>query len=248
MTGPDTQITVKPWVKRYPGAESTSATLVFPHAGGAAVAYRGFGMALAAAGTDAYVMQYPQRGDRLSHPAPPTVGDLAKDLFEAGDWAGIGSLRLFGHCMGAVVAFEFARIAERSGIAIDAVWVSASEAPSAVAAAPALPMAESEILAEMVDLGGTDEALLADEDFVELLLMAVRADYAAFNRYACDADVTIAADIYALGGDRDHRISEDMLRRWETHTTGAYTCSMFDGGHFYLNSQLEDVAELVNEL
>ncbi|WP_276033117.1 thioesterase II family protein [Mycolicibacterium porcinum] len=205
-------------------------------------------MALAAAGSDAYVMQYPQRGDRLSHPAAATVTELANDLFDAADWAGVGSIRLFGHCMGAVVAFEFARIAERNGVAIDALWVSASEAPSAVAAAPALPMAESEILAEMVDLGGTDEALLADEDFVELLLMAVRADYAAFNRYACEADVTIAADIYALGGESDHRISEDMLRRWESHTTGAFTCSMFDGGHFYLNSQLEDVAELVNEL
>jgi surfactin synthase thioesterase subunit len=248
VSGPDTQITVKPWVKRYSGSQSSTATLVFPHAGGAAVAYRGFGTALAAAGSDAYVMQYPQRGDRLSHPAAPTVVDLAKDLFDAGDWAGIGSLRLFGHCMGAVVAFEFARIAERNGVGIDALWVSASEAPSAVAAAPALPMAESEIIAEMVDLGGTDEALLADDDFVELLLMAVRADYSAFNRYACDADVTIAADIYALGGESDHRISEDMLRRWETHTTGAYTCSMFDGGHFYLNTQLEDVAELVNEL
>lgn len=212
------------------------------------MAYRGFGAALAAAGSDAYVMQYPQRGDRLSHPAAPTVGDLAKDLFDAADWAGIGSIRLFGHCMGAVVAFEFARIAERNGVKIEALWVSASEAPSAVAAAPALPMAESEILAEMVDLGGTDEALLADEDFVELLLMAVRADYAAFNRYSCEAEVRIAADIYALGGERDHRISEDMLRRWESHTDGAFTCSMFDGGHFYLNTQLEDVAELVNEL
>ncbi|MFN6554316.1 thioesterase II family protein [Mycolicibacterium septicum] len=248
MTGPGTQITVKPWVKRYSGSESATATLVFPHAGGAALAYRGFGMALAAAGSDAYVMQYPQRGDRLSHPAAATVAELAKDLFDAADWAGIGSIRLFGHCMGAVVAFEFARIAERNGVAIDSLWVSASEAPSAVAAAPALPMAESEILAEMVDLGGTDEALLADEDFVELLLMAVRADYAAFNRYSCEADVTIASDIYALGGDRDHRISEDMLRRWESHTTGAFTCSIFDGGHFYLNTQLEDVAELVNEL
>ncbi|MEV0672117.1 alpha/beta fold hydrolase [Mycobacterium sp. NPDC050441] len=248
MTGPDTQITVKPWVKRYPGSQSSTATLIFPHAGGAALAYRGFGTALAAAGSDVYVMQYPQRGDRLSHPAAPTVGDLARDLFDAADWAGVGSIRLFGHCMGAVVAFEFARIAERNGVAIDALWVSASEAPSAVAAAPALPMAESEILAEMVDLGGTDEALLADDDFVELLLTAVRADYAAFNRYACDADVTIAADIYALGGESDHRISEDMLRRWQSHTAGAFTCSMFDGGHFYLNSQLEDVAELVNEL
>ena len=43
-------------------------------------------------------------------------------------------------------------------------------------------------------------------------------------------------------------ISEDMLRRWEAHTEGAFTVSMFDGGHFYLNEFTEDVAELVNDL
>jgi surfactin synthase thioesterase subunit len=147
-----------------------------------------------------------------------------------------------------VVAFEFARTAEREGVEIDALWVSASEAPSTVAAAPDLPMAQSEIIAEMVDLGGTDPRLLDDDDFVELLLMAVRADYSAFNRYACDADATIAADIHTLGGDRDHRVSEDMLRRWETHTTGAFTLSMFDGGHFFVNDHVAEVAELVNDV
>lgn len=243
MTAAD--LAFAPWIKRYPG--DGVATLVFPHAGGAALAYRALGTALAAAGADTYVMQYPQRGDRLNHPAPATVGQLAADLFDAGSWDRVGPLRLFGHCMGAVVAFEFARLAEQRGVEVSALWVSASEAPSTVAAAPALPMAQSEIVAEMVDLGGTDPQLLEDEDFVELLLMAVRADYAAFNRYTCGDDVRIDADIHTLGGDSDHRISENMLRRWNSHTTGVFTCTMFDGGHFYLNDHTADVAELVNE-
>ena len=241
-------MTFRPWIKRYPAPSGGPATLVFPHAGGAALAYRSFGSALAAAGSDAYVMQYPQRGDRLAHPAPETVAALADDLFGAGDWADLGPLRLFGHCMGAVVAFEFARIAEGHGVPVGALWVSASEAPSTVAAAPDLPMSDSEILAEMVDLGGTDSQLLADDDFVELLLMAVRADYGAVNRYTCADDVRITADIHTLGGDGDHRIDEKLLRRWETHTSGAFTVSMFDGGHFYLNDHTTDVAELVNAL
>jgi surfactin synthase thioesterase subunit len=241
---------IKPWVKRYPAAtpSDSRATLVFPHAGGAALAYRSLGTALAEAGSDAYVMQYPQRGDRLAHAAPETVETLAQDLFDAADWSSVGPIALFGHCMGAVVAFEFARVAERNGVAIDALWVSASEAPSTVASRPDLPMAQDEIIAEMVDLGGTSPALLEDEDFVELLLMAVRADYAAFNRYACDTGATIVADIHTLGGDRDHRVSEDMLRRWEGHTTGVFTCTMFDGGHFYVNDHTVEVAELVHEL
>lgn len=243
----DGEFEFRPWIKRYPGGRAdAAATLVFPHAGGAALAYRALGTALAKVGSDAYVMQYPQRGDRLAHPAPPTVGALAEDLFAAGDWAGVAPLNLFGHCMGAVVAFEFARVAERHGIAVNALWVSASEAPSTVAASPDLPMAQDEILAEMVDLGGTDARLLDDDDFVELLLMAVRADYAAFNRYACDAAVRITADIHTLGGEKDHRISEAMLRGWEAHTDGVFTNSMFEGGHFYVNDHTADVAELVN--
>lgn len=236
------------WIKRYPAGADARAVLVFPHAGGAALAYRGLGAALANAGADAYVMQYPKRGDRLAHPAPATVGALAEDLFAGGDWAGVAPLTLFGHCMGAVVAFEFARVAERHGVAVNALWVSASEAPSTVAESPDLPMAQDEILAEMVDLGGTDARLLDDDDFVELLLTAVRADYAAFNRYACEDGVRIAADIHTLGGDSDHRISEPMLRRWEIHTSGVFTNSMFEGGHFYVNDHTDDVAELINAL
>lgn len=240
------ELIFQPWIKRFPGQCTGRATVVFPHAGGAAAAYRALATALSANGADAYVMQYPQRADRLAHPAPDTVEELAAELFDAGDWAHVGALRLFGHCMGAVIAFEFARVAERRGVEVEQLWVSASQAPCAIAESPRLPTADAEVVANMVDLGGTDPRLLADEDFVDLLVRAVRADYQAFNRYACGRDVRIGADVHTVGGKQDHRITEDMLRRWQTHTDGAFTLSLFDGGHFYLNDHLEGVAELVN--
>jgi surfactin synthase thioesterase subunit len=239
------QLTFAPWVKRFPG-RAGAATVVFPHAGGAAAAYRGLATTLSAEGFDAFVMQYPQRADRLAHPAAATVEDLATELFDGGEWARVGPLRLFGHCMGAVVAFEFARIAERHGIDVRDLWVSASQAPATVAASPALPTTGREVVADIVDLGGTDPRLLADEDFVDLLVRAVRADYEAFNRYECGPDVRIRADIHALGGSHDHRVDRDMLARWETHTENLFTLLMFDGGHFYLNEHSDAVAELVN--
>ncbi|MGV0794571.1 thioesterase domain-containing protein [Mycolicibacterium sp. XJ1819] len=221
--------------------------MVFPHAGGAAAAYRALAAALSANGPDAFVVQYPQRADRLNHPAPDTVEELAADLFAAGDWSRLGPLRLFGHCMGAVIAFEFARVAEQHGADVRQLWVSASQAPCTIATSPRLPTADADVVANMVDLGGTDPRLLADEDFVELLVRAVRADYLAFNRYACEPDVRIGADIHTIGGRADHRISEDMLLRWQTHTAGAFTLSLFDGGHFYLNEHLDAVADLIND-
>ncbi|MGE2834985.1 thioesterase II family protein [Mycobacterium sp. SMC-4] len=241
-------VTLKPWIKRFPATNPTApgGILLFPHAGGAAATYRGLATAFSRSGIDAYVMQYPRRAERLAHPAAETVEELARDLFEAGDWAGIGPLQLFGHCLGAVVAFEFARIAESRGVDVRRLWVSASEAPSAVAASPRLPTTDREVLAHMVELGGTDARLLADEDFVELLLMAVLADYEAFNRYSCPPDVRIAADIRTLGGHTDHRIAPDMLLKWRDHTDGEFSCDLFDGGHFYITEQAAAVAELVH--
>lgn len=237
-----------PWVKHLPGPRSgacAGATVVFPHAGAAAAGYRKLARALATGG-DTYIVQYPQRADRRSDPAPETVYDLARDLFEAGPWTGVAPLRLFGHSMGAVVAFEFARIAETRDTAVQRLWVSAGPPPCTVAGMPELPTTDDGLLADIADLGGTAPDLLADEEFAELLTTAVRADYQAVNRYDCGPGARIRADIHVLGARDDHRIDPAALRLWANHTTGAFELSLYDGGHFYLDEHIDAVAARVN--
>jgi surfactin synthase thioesterase subunit len=236
------------WVKRFPGrgAGARGATVVFPHAGGSATGYRKLATALAAGGGDAYIVQYPQRAERLTEPAAETVQDLARSLFVAGPWRQVAPLRLFGHSMGAVVAFEFAKIAESRGAAVEKLWASAAPAPCAVEAKPDLPTSHDDLLVDMTDFGGTDAELLADPEFAELLVTAMRADYAAINRYTCAPDVQIAADISALGAHGDMRVDASELQRWSGHTTGAFDLDWYDGGHFYLDDHIDDIAARVN--
>ena len=230
------------WVGHFPGPGA--ATLVFPHAGGTAVNYRALALALAA-GADTYVLQYPQRADRFREPAAQTLADLARGLADAGPWHRLGPLRLFGHSMGSLVAFEFARLARARDIEIEHLWVSAAPAPGTVAGLRKLPTGEADLRAELAQLGGTDPRLLADEEFLTLLLAPVRADYLAFNRYQCDSDVTIDADITVLGGRDDERVGPDLLQRWADHTTGACTMTLYDGGHFYLYDHIETLAKRI---
>src|ERR1700758_2240252 len=242
------QNTFPPWVKLMPGPDGlkrAGATVVFPHAGATAASYRRLATALSAGG-DTYIVQYPQRAERLREPAPKTVHDLALGLFEAGPWNGVAPLRLFGHSMGAVVAFEFARIAESRGAAVERLWASAAPAPCAVEAKPDLPTSHDDLLVDMTDFGGTDAALLADPEFAELLVTAMRADYAAINRYTCSPDIQIAADISVLGAHGDIRVDAAELQRWEGHTAGAFELDWYDGGHFYLDDHIEAVAAQVN--
>jgi surfactin synthase thioesterase subunit len=237
------------WIKLIPGRDAKSskgAIVVFPHAGAAAASYRVLAAALAAGG-DTYIVQYPQRADRLSEPAHETVHDLALGLFEAGPWASVAPLRLFGHSMGAVVAFEFARVAEAHGVAVQKLWASSGPPPCVVADMPELPTSDDGVLTELADLGGTDPELLADEEFSELLATAMRADYQAFNRYDPSPDIRIGTDIHVLGGRDDHRIGIEVLRLWETHTAGSFDLSLYDGGHFYVYDHVEAIAAQVND-
>ncbi|MCV7401231.1 thioesterase [Mycobacterium fragae] len=240
-------MTFAPWIKHFPGPDDQprrGATVVFPHAGGAAAGYRKFGMAFAAV-RDTFIVQYPRRAERLRDPAPATVHDLALGLFDAGPWREVSPLWLFGHSMGAVVAFEFARIAEQRGVAVRKLWVSAGPVPSSIAAMPDLPTSDEELLADLADLGGTDPQLLADDEFADLLTTAARADYEAFNRYDCGPGVRIRADIDVLCGRDDRRIDVDSLQRWADHTEGAFRLAFFDGGHFYVNQHIDTLATRV---
>jgi surfactin synthase thioesterase subunit len=153
---------------------------------------------------------------------------------------------LFGHSMGAVVAFEFARVAEEHDVAVQKLWASAGPPPCIIADLPELPTSDDGVLADIADLGGTDPELLADEEFSELLTTAMRADYQAFNRYDPSPDIRIGADIHVLGGRDDHRIETDVLRLWERHTAGSFELSLYDGGHFYVYDHVEAIATQVN--
>lgn len=233
------------WLGRFPAATPTGATtLVFPHAGGSAANYRPLALALAA-GADTYVMQYPARADRFREPAAATLPELAQSLFAAAPWHRLGPLRLFGHSMGSLVAFEFARLAEERGIEVQRLWASAGPAPGAVAGLRKLETTDVALRAELAELGGTDPRILADPEFLALLLTPVRADYLAFNQYRCALGVTINADITVLGGRDDDRIGPDLLARWADHTTGDCTVSLYDGGHFYHYEHIETLANRI---
>ena len=236
------------WVKRFPGrgGGARGATVVFPHAGGSATGYRKLATALAAGGGDAYIVQYPQRAERLAEPAANTVQDLARSLFVAGPWRQVAPLRLFGHSMGAVVAFEFAKIAESRGAAVQKLWASAAPAPSAVEAKPDLPTSHDDLLIDMTEFGGTEVELLDDPEFAELLVTAMRADYAAINRYTCAPTCRSPRTSRALGAHGDPRVDASELERWADHTAGGFDLNWYDGGHFYLDDHIDDVAARVN--
>lgn len=236
------------WLRALRPGQFGAITLVcLPHAGASAGSFFPF-TELLGPEVEVLAVQYPGRQDRRWEPPARSVEELA-DCVSAALISGLGDapVALFGHSMGAAVAFEIARRLEAtSSKAPIALFVSGRRAPSRER--PRLwtrPPTDSEVINELKRLSGTDAAILDDERLLALFLPVIRADYQVAGGYHSQADSTVDCPITMLVGSDDPETSSDEAQAWADHTTSAFDLHTFPGGHFYIEQNRTAVAHLV---
>ncbi|MCX5345156.1 thioesterase II family protein [Streptomyces atratus] len=234
------------WIRRYRAAPEAAVQLVcLPHAGGSASYFRPMAMALFPA-AEVLAVQYPGRQDRVNEPC---IGDFA-ELTErtlAAIRPELGRpVALFGHSMGALLAFEVAKRLEADGIVPLALFASGARPPCRPLPRHAHTATDEELIAELAALDGTDERLLDNEDMRVLVLSALRADYRMLESYRCDSS-TVACPVVSLTGDNDAVVSIDDAAAWASHTAGRFDLHVFPGGHFYLDDHWDGVGEVLTK-
>jgi len=212
-----------------------------PYAGGGASMFQRWAARLPA-GIELCAVQLPGRETRLD--------EEPFDRFDALELALLPYLdrrfALFGHSMGAILAFELARALERRGAGPAHVVASGRAAPQlADRRAPIHGLPPAQFLAEVSALGGTPPELLADPEVRRALLPALQADFAAIERWRHSPGPPLTAPLTAVGGAADPRIGRAELDPWRAQTTGGFALQLFAGGHFFLR---ESEAELVEFL
>ncbi len=227
-----------------PRPDAAARLACFAHAGGAADAFT----ALAATLPDdveLLTFQYPGRNERRSEPCAVDISALAAEAALALAPYLDRPLCLLGHSMGALVAYETARLLEQRG-AVVRLFVSAARPPDGDWGEPDLDaMTDAEIVTELRRLGGVPEALLREEDVVSEILRLLRADHRALRRYRCPPGARVQAPITVLLADADPKNSLEQLRGWARHTAGDCDIELFSGGHFALLGRDPRVARLI---
>lgn len=153
----------------------------FPHAGGSASFFRSWSERLPP-DIDLLALQYPGREDRFNEAPATRLEDLADGAALALRDFADAPLALFGHSLGAALAYETALRLESAGAPLRHLFVSAHPAPHRQRGGALHRGDEAALLEDVRRQGGASE-LLEDADLRALFLPILRADYQAIETY-----------------------------------------------------------------
>jgi medium-chain acyl-[acyl-carrier-protein] hydrolase len=182
------------------------------------------------------IIQLPGRATRMSETPfrqmAPLVAALTTALQDHLD----KPFCLFGHSMGAAVAFELARALEGQGHCVEKLFVGGRRAPQVSDPDdPTWQLPEAEFIAELKRLNGTPAEVLAHAELMQLMLPLLRADFELSETYQYRQKAPLSCDITVFAGEGDD-ITVDDQQAWCTQTQAAFALRWLPGDHFFLHS------------
>lgn len=156
---------------------------------------------------------------------------------------------LFGHSLGAFLAFGIARRLRVLGAPGPELLIVAGQR------APQLPNREAPLshlddrafIDALRDYGGTPPELLENRDYMRRVLPALRADFMAAESFRYKPGEPLDCPILALGGREDSTVSETELNAWREQTRARFELRMFAGRHFFVESARTEVLAAIAE-
>ncbi|NGO74467.1 thioesterase [Streptomyces sp. YC504] len=210
---------------------------VLHHAGGSHVTYRHWPAALPGH-WDVTLLDAPGHGRRIGSQPLDDAGRLADFLLGEIEPELPVPYALFGHSMGALVAYEIARRATDRGLPVP-VWLGVSARPAPVASPAqgrspgwhALP--DAALRTRLQGLGGTPAGILDDPSLWALYAPVIRADLRVVESWRPTPGAgPLPTALSAYAGREDFAVSP-LMSGWESHAEHFLGLRSFNGGHFY---------------
>jgi medium-chain acyl-[acyl-carrier-protein] hydrolase len=188
-------------------------------------------------GIELWPIEPPGRGVRLSEPPYSSIRPMVDDLATAlQPWLDL-PLAIFGHSLGARVAFELARCLRNRFRATPVhLFAAGQTAPHAPLDRPPVHAQPRDEFLVSLRRFGTPQEVLDNHDLLQIFEPLLRADFAAYETYQFQPERPLECPITALGGVEDQDVRHSELQEWRHHTASSHTVRMFPGGHYFVNT------------
>ncbi|MFI6985630.1 thioesterase II family protein [Embleya sp. NPDC050154] len=152
---------------------------------------------------------------------------------------------LFGHSLGAVLAYELVHLLSKRDVHVERLVVSGSPGPWTQRERRATGLPDEEFLARVEEFAGFRHEALDHPEMRELILPVLQADCEMHENYVPSVDEPVSVPICSLRGDSDGLVTAEEARQWRDATTGAFSYVEFPGDHMYLVDLGREVLEVI---
>ncbi|MDA9528479.1 thioesterase [Bradyrhizobium sp. CCBAU 25338] len=195
---------------------------------------------------DVRPVEWPGRGARMDEPLTTDPHVLAAKL--AGELGGQldGPYALFGHSLGAVIAFELAHdLLDRGAAAPAVLFASGAEAPAVRDGSKwREPLGDDALMKELRNLQGTPDEALSNAELMRSVLPVLRADFLMCGAYVYRPRRPLPCPVHVFAG-ADDETSREALETWRRETSASFTLDILPGHHFFIHTQQAELIERI---
>ncbi|NVI97298.1 thioesterase [Myxococcus sp. AM009] len=186
-------------------------------------------------------VQLPGRETRMQEPPIDDVESLADKISEALIPFLRQPIALFGHCYGAVVAFEVARRLPEDFVSL--LGVSSCKAPHLLT--PAGWSTERRSNVETVREAYGDAVADLPTELLDELMPGLLADLVALDHYSCDQSLKLTCPIHVFVWEQDHTVRSADVQAWAQYTQSRFTSTLLNANREVLAPQGEAIAKAI---
>ncbi|MCO7222741.1 thioesterase II family protein [Pleionea sp. CnH1-48] len=223
--------------------------LCIPYAGGNAHAFRPWTEYLPPTVALASTLG-PGKGARVLEPPCKTVEEIVAGLLpELIPWISSKPYYLFGHSNGALISFELMQELRKRQLPMpEHFFLSASAAPWTREVEESYSqMSDARFKDELKDLNGTPPGILENDELLQLLLPGLKAEFALVEHYDGVNKPALDVKTSVFYGAED-AIEYSQLEAWQEKFSSPLTYHRFEGDHFFLEQQTEEMVNLVTRI
>jgi len=221
----------------------------FPYAGGSAVVYTKWKRLLEPF-VELRPIELAGRGRRMNEPLYNNLDDVIEDVYHLIKHEITNApYALFGHSMGALIAYELAQKIKDNGLPQPLhIFFSGRSAPHVRREDEKQYhlMEDDTFKKEVMELGGTPPEFFEHAELRNIFLPLLKKDFAIAETEITTHIRPFDHDITILVG-KDDDLTAEQCDGWKQHTKQICTIHYFEGGHFFLHNAMEQLTDLINK-
>lgn len=194
-------------------------------------------------------IELPGRGIRANDPFFKNMNELIENVYrEINEKREGAPYALLGHSFGGAVAFEMARKMYLLGEDTpEALFILGERPPFLKGRKHYTDLNEEDFINEIISFGGINEVLLNNKPAMRYFAKIIRADMEiAENCESSPLVEPLPSDIYVFGGKNDVTVTQNELSYWKKCTSGKYILNMFEGNHFFIDDNSDEISSIIN--